>query len=180
LPCHTLTEAFVGKRHSAGVESTAAVFHHPIHPMVIAFPVATLMAVPLADMAAKATKDPFWRRAARWLLVGGLVSGAAASAVGLVDYLAIKEVRRLPSAHVHAGGNVLALALAAANLLRRPADDSEDPQAMELSLSLLTVGLLGATAWLGGELSYRHGVGVIAADSPTASEDIGRLLALAA
>ena len=110
----------MGKSHPHGVESTAAVFHHPIHPMAIAFPVATLMAAPLTDLAARATGDPFWRRAGRWLLLGGLTSGLAASAIGLIDYLAIREVRRLPSAHVHAAGNALAMLLAAANLARRP------------------------------------------------------------
>jgi len=165
----------VGKRHPAGVESTAAVFHHPIHPMAIAFPVATLMAAPLSDLAAQATEDPFWRRASRWLLLGGLVSGAAASLVGLVDYLAIEEVRKEPSAHVHAGGNLLALVLTAANPARRSPDDEDGPDAIDLGLSLATVALLGATAWLGGELSYRHRIGVIAQDSPTASEDLLRL-----
>ena len=148
----------MGKAHAHGVESTAAVFHHPIHPMVIAFPVATLMGAPLADVAAVVTGDRFWTRAGRWLLLSGLVSGAGASAVGLVDYVAVPEVRRLPSAHVHAGGNLLALGLAAWNLSRRR-DDREPPGTLELALSIGTVGLLGLTAWLGGELSYRHGVG---------------------
>ena len=166
----------MGKTHAHGVESTAAVFHHPIHPMVIAFPVATLMAAPAADLAARATGDKFWRRAGRWLLAGGLASGAAASAVGLVDYLAIPQVRRLPSAHVHAAGNMVGLALAGANLLRRPADDRSGPDGVAIGLSLATVALLGVTAWLGGELSYRHGVGVIADDSPTATEEMARLV----
>ena len=170
----------MGRTHSHGVESTAAVFHHPIHPMVIAFPVATLMAAPLADITARLTDDPFWRRAGRWLLLGGLTSGLAASAVGLIDYLAIKQVRQLPSGHVHAGGNALAMGLTAVNLLRRPKDDSRAPDAMDVGLSLATVALLGATAWLGGELSYRHGVGVVADDSPTATQSLTRILARAA
>lgn len=165
----------MGRVHAHGVESTAAVFHHPIHPMLIAFPTATLMSAPLADAAAMATGDRFWRRAARWLLLGGIVSGAAASAVGLVDYVAVPEVRRHAGAHVHAGGNVLALMLAGLNLARRPADDEDGPEPVDLGLSLATVALLGVTAWLGGELSYRHGVGVIADDSPTATQDLARL-----
>lgn len=165
----------MGKAHARGVESTAAIFHHPLHPMAIAFPVAALMSAPLADLAARATDDPFWRKAGRRLLLGGLVSGCAASAVGLVDYLAIKEVRRLPSAHVHAGGNVLAMALTAFNLARRDDTDREGPDAADLALSLGVVALLGVTAWLGGELSYRHGIGVIAPDSPTATRDAARL-----
>ncbi len=164
----------MGKSHPHGVESTAAVFHHPVHPMAIAFPVAFLMAAPLVDLAARATDDPFWRRGARWLLAGGLASGATASASGLVDYLSIAEVRRLPSAHVHAGGNVLALLLAGLNLSRRPRDDDRPPDGVDIGLSLATVAILGATAWLGGELSYRHRVGVIADESPTATKSVTR------
>ena len=169
----------MGKSHSHGVESTAAVFHHPLHPMAIAFPVAALMAVPAADLAARSTGDRFWSRAGRLLLLGGLVSGVAASAVALVDYLAIKQVRRLPSAHVHAGGNVLAMALAAFNLTRRPPSDDRAPDDLDVGLSLATVVLLGFTAWLGGELSYRHRIGAISDDSPTATENLGRLAAQA-
>lgn len=164
----------MGKRHSHGVESTAAVFHHPLHPMAIAFPVAALMAAPLADLAARATPDRFWRRAGRLLLLGGVVSGVAASAVGMVDYLSIRQVRRLPGAHAHAVGNAVAMVLAGLNLARRPADDAEPPGELELGLSLATVALLGVTAWLGGELSYRHGIGVIADDSPTATQSVAR------
>ena len=170
----------MGKTHKHGVESTAAVFHHPIHPMAIAFPVATLMAAPLVDVAAQLTGDPFWRRSGRWLLLGGLTSGLAASAIGLVDYVAVKKVRQLASGHVHAGGNALAMALTAVNLLRRPKDDLRAPSALDLGLSLATVALLGATAWLGGELSYRHGVGVVADDSPTATQSLARILKRAA
>lgn len=161
----------MGRAHAHGVESTAAVFHHPIHPMMIAFPVATLMAAPLSDVAAVATRDPFWRRASRWLLLGGLVSGVAASAVGLIDYLAIKEVRRSPGGNAHAIGNAVALALVGANLLRRR-DPEAEIGATEIALSAATMALLGATAWLGGELSYRQGVGVVAEDSPTAHETL--------
>ena len=165
----------MGKVHAHGVESTAAVFHHPLHPMAIAFPVASLMAAPLADAAAIVTGDKFWARASRWLLLSGLVSGVAASAVGLVDYVAIPSVRRLPSANVHAGGNVLAMALAGLNLARR-GGEPEVPDGLDVALSLATVALLGVTAWLGGELSYRHGVGVIADGSPTAGQSVARRL----
>lgn len=166
----------MGRRHARGVESNAALFHHPLHPMAIAFPVAALMAAPATDTAARAGGDRFWTRASRLLLWAGLVSGVAASSVGLVDYLTIREVRRLPGAHVHAGGNAVAMALVGLNLARRPANDREAPDDAGLGLSLATVALLGVTAWLGGELSYRHGVGVIAPDSPTATRELSRRL----
>ncbi len=170
----------MGRRHAKGVESTAAVFHHPLHPVSVAFPVAALMAAPAADLAARTTGDRFWVRASRLLLLGGLISGVAASAVGMIDYLSIEKVRRLPSAHVHAGGNVLAMALVALNLSRRPVDDQSAPGKLEVGLSLATVALVSLTAWLGGELSYRHGIGMIADDSPTTTGRLARLAARAA
>lgn len=152
----------MSQTHPPAIESKAAIFRHPIHPMMIAFPTAALMATPLADGAAMATGDRFYRRASRWLLLGGLASGLAASAVGLIDYLGVEQVRRQPGAHVHAGGNALVMALAALNFSRRDRDDEVDLDGGTFSLSLATAALLAVTAWLGGELSYRHGVGMMA------------------
>ena len=163
----------MSQARAPAIQSKAAIFHHPIHPMLIAFPTAALMATPLADGAAIATGDRFFRRASRLLLLGGLMSGLAASAVGLIDYLGVAQVRRQPGAHMHAGGNALAMTLAALNLSRRDRDDELDPDGGAFALSLATVALLGITAWLGGELSYRHGVGMIAEHLSDASPDSG-------
>ena len=67
------------------------------------------------------------------------------------------------------------MALAGLNLARR-SGESEAADGLDIGLSLATVALLGVTAWLGGELSYRHGVGVIADDSPTAGQSVARRL----
>ncbi len=155
----------MGKRHSGGVESTAAIAHHPIHPILIVFPAASLIGAPAADLAYRVTKDPFWARASSWLLATGVVTGLAAAVPGMIDYVAIKEVRRLPSGNVHAAGNLVALSLAGWNFARRREHPTVGTDDLGLGLSLATVALLGVTAWLGGELSYRHGIGAIAPSS---------------
>jgi uncharacterized membrane protein len=160
----------MGKSHRHGVESTAAILHHPIHPMLIPFPIATLVGVLVTELAFWGTSNPFWAQASFWLLAAGIVTGLVAAVPGLVDYVAIGQVRRLPSAHVHAAGNVTAVVLAAINLSLRWNDVAAGAGGWGLLLSILTVALLGITGWLGGELSYRHRIGVIADHSESATD----------
>ena len=160
----------MGRPHRHGVESSAAILHHPIHPMLIPFPLASLVGVLATDLAFWATSNPFWAQASFWLLVAGLVTGLVAAVPGIIDYVAIDRVRRLPSAHVHAAGNATALVLAGISLYLRWADAAAGARGWGLVLSVLIVGLLGVTGWLGGELSYRHRIGMIADDSESATD----------
>ncbi len=157
----------MGKPHRHGIESSAAVLHHPIHPMLIPFPIASLVGALVTDLAFWVTTNPFWAQASFWLLAAGIVTGLVAAVPGMVDYFAIREVRRLPSAHVHAAGNITAVVLAGINLYLRWNDVAAGARGWGLLLSLVTVALLGVTGWLGGELSYRHRIGVIADESET-------------
>jgi uncharacterized membrane protein len=142
-----------------GAPSTAAVAGHPIHPMLIPYPLAFLTAVLATDMAARSTRDPFWSRSSRLLLGAGIVSGLAAGVFGAIDYYTIGRARRTAVGKIHAVGNVAALGVAAINLAARGGRD-EAPGGGTLALSVATFGLLGLTGWAGGELSYRHMIGV--------------------
>lgn len=149
-------------RPTRGLPSTAAVAGHPIHPMIIPYPVATLTGVVVTDLIGRSTGDPFWSRASKLLLGTGVVSGLAAGAVGAIDYYTIRRAREarngsIPTGKLHAYGNPIALALAAINLWNR---GRGRPDKLSVGLSLATAALLGVTAWAGAELSYRHMVGV--------------------
>jgi uncharacterized membrane protein len=158
----------MGTYHRHGVESTAAVFRHPIHPMLIPFPIASLIGALVTDIAFRATSNVFWADVSFWLLLAGVVTGAVAAIPGMIDFSTIDRVRSLTSAWVHAGGNVVALTLAIINLSLRWSDPVAGAQGWGLALSLVTVALLGVTGWLGGELSYRHRIGAINDESGVA------------
>jgi uncharacterized membrane protein len=144
-----------------GLPSTAAIVGHPIHPMLIPFPITFLTAAVATDLAARSTGDPFWSRTSRWMLGAGIVTGIVAGAVGAIDYYTIRRAREKSVGKLHAYGNPTALLLAAANLaLRRSRSDRDPPGSGELALSLATAAVLGVTGWAGAELSYRHMVGV--------------------
>lgn len=144
------------------IPSLAAIAGHPIHPMLVPLPIGAFTFALLSDVAYAATKDAFWARASATLLATGIVTGAAAGAVGSVDFSGREQIREHGESWAHAGGNVAALALAAVNLAIRRSDPQRGALPTGLALSAVTGGILAITGWLGGELSYRHRVGVTA------------------
>jgi uncharacterized membrane protein len=50
--------------------STAKIAGHPIHPMIIPFPVAFFVSTFLADIAFVQTGNTLWVQASQWLLGG--------------------------------------------------------------------------------------------------------------
>ncbi|KAA2244129.1 DUF2231 domain-containing protein [Salinarimonas soli] len=129
--------------------------------MLIPFPITFLTAAVATDVAARTTEDPFWARTSSWMLGAGIVTGLLAGAVGAIDYYTIRRAREKSVGKLHAYGNPLAIALAAANLaMRRNRRPGDLPGSGEIALSLATAAVLGVTGWAGAELSYRHMVGV--------------------
>ena len=84
-----------------GVRSTAAIFGHPIHPMLVVFPIGFLVGALATDLAFWGTSDPFWARASEWLLGAGIVMGALAAVAGLIEFVTISRVRSLAAGWVH-------------------------------------------------------------------------------
>ena len=148
---------------SKGVPSTVSVHHHPIHPMLVPFPIAFLVGAFVTDLAFWNTGNPFWSSASLWLIGAGLVMGALAAVAGLVDFLTIQRARR-PAGWVHFLGNASVLIIALINLILRVGDPEAAVLPTGLVLSLFTVALLLVTGWLGGELAYRYKIGVIEAE----------------
>lgn len=141
--------------------SRAAIGGHPVHPMLIHFPVAALIALVGADAAYLYTGDPFWARAALWLAGVGALGGWVSSLAGLVDLLSVAQVRRLISAWGHALMAVMMLSLATLNWRLRLGDD---PGLYVLpwgvGMSLLTAAFISLASYLGGRLVYERAVGV--------------------
>src|SRR6187402_2799556 len=92
--------------------SSANIFGHPIHPMLIPFPIAFFVATFVCDLVFWRTGYPIWATAATWLLGAGLVMAALAAVMGLIDFLGEQRIRDLSDAWLHAGGNVIAVLIA--------------------------------------------------------------------
>lgn len=139
--------------------STAAVAGHPLHPAVVPLPIGLLTAVSLSDVAHLVTGEGFFARMSRWLIGGGVVGGLLAAILGLVDFSTIRAARG-PIGLAHAGGNATILGMSAVSLVLRQRSSNHVP-VLAVGLSAAAAALLAVTGWLGGELSYREGIGVL-------------------
>ncbi|MEX1057338.1 MAG: DUF2231 domain-containing protein [Natronospirillum sp.] len=141
--------------------SRMAIRGHPIHPLLIHFPVAALIGLVGTDLGYLFTGDPFWARASVWLVGVGMAGGWMSGIVGLLDLSSVYRIRRLVAAWCHGIIAVMLLSLATLNWLLRVTDD---PAAVimpwGLYLTLLSGLLVAVTGALGGQLVYEYGVAV--------------------
>ncbi|MBZ9680099.1 DUF2231 domain-containing protein [Mesorhizobium sp. B2-7-3] len=145
-------------------QSTASIAGHPIHPMLIPFPIAFFVATFVCDLIFWRTGNPGWVSASLWLLGAGLIMAALAALAGLTDVLGDVQIRNLRDAWLHAGGNVLVVLIELYNWYSRYAHGETAVVPTGLVLSLIVVLILLFTGWKGWEMVYRHRVGV--ADGP--------------
>jgi FtsP/CotA-like multicopper oxidase with cupredoxin domain/uncharacterized membrane protein len=146
--------------HSEAAPSRFAVAGHPIHPMLIPFPLALLLAMFGADVAFAASRDQFFARAALWLAGAGALAGLGAAAFGLADFLTIERARVHRIGWIHAIAAGTTITIATANWLLRLGDPVAAVLPWGLLASGVVAGLLLVTGWAGGDLPYRHLIGV--------------------
>ena len=140
--------------------STASLFGHPLHPLLVPFPIVGFIGALLCDIVYANTADMQWANFAVWLLTAGLVMGSLAVVAGLTDYLGDRRVRSIKAATVHGVGNIVVMLLALWNVFVHSRDAWTSVVPEGLILSIVTVLLMGVTGWLGGALVYRDRVGV--------------------
>jgi uncharacterized membrane protein len=142
------------------IVSRMSIMGHPIHPMLIHFPVAALLLLIATDIGYVMTGDFFWARAGLWLAVIGMAGGWMSGSVGLLDLIIVEQIRRLITAWCHALLAVMLLSIATLNWFIRVGEPELLIMPWGLYLSLLTGVLITITSLLGGELVYDHAVGV--------------------
>jgi uncharacterized membrane protein len=140
--------------------STASIFGHPIHAMLVPFPVVCFVGTFVTDIVYSRTANLQWQYFSIWLLAAGLVFGGLAAVVGFVDYFGDRRVRRARPANWHMGLNLLAWLLSLLNAFVHSRDGWTAVVPEGLILSGIVVLLLLVSGWLGQSLVYRHGVGV--------------------
>ena len=145
----------------AGITSSVAIAGHPLHPVLVLFPVAFLVGAAGTDIGYWLTSDPFWARASVWLIGVGFAAGILAAITGFLDFFKVKRVRDRSAGWLHMGGNVAVMVLSLINLVLRQGNPAEPIVYTGLAISVVVATLLGITGWFGGELSFRHKIGVI-------------------
>ncbi len=140
---------------------TLQVAGHPIHPMLVPFPIVCFIGALVTDIAYALTAEMMWADFSAWLLLVGLVMGILAAIAGLTDFVGNRLIRTQTSAWPHMLGNLVVLILALFNFLIHMRDAWTSVVPIGLILSVITVLILPITGWLGWSMVYRHGVGVL-------------------
>lgn len=146
---------------SENPKSTARVAGHPLHPMFIPFPIAFFVATLATDLLYLNTGRAGFADASMWLLGAGIASALLAAVFGFADFIGERRVRALRQAWLHMGGNLLLVALQAANFVLRSVEPVKHTvSATGVGLSAVAVILLLFNGWMGWEMVYRGHVGV--------------------
>ncbi len=142
------------------MRAKARLFGHPIHQMLIVFPLGLLGMSLLFDILYLSTGGDHWSLVSYYMIAAGILSGLVAAPFGTIDWLAIPGGTRAKRVGLlHGGGNVVVLLFFILSwFLRRDAPTA--PGGLEVGLSAAGVLLSLVTGWLGGELVDRLGVGV--------------------
>lgn len=145
------------------MSSPASIGGHPIHPMLIPFPIALWVFSLISDLIYFWRGNPAWEWLAFYTLAGGILGALLAAPFGIIDYFAIRDRKVSKIAAWHARLNVLALLLFAASFYLRTKGGAELTSGdlrVPLVLSIIGVASIALSGWLGGELVYKHGVAV--------------------
>ena len=142
------------------MESRAKLLGHPIHQMLVVFPLGLLGTSVAFDLIHIVRDSAFAAAVSYMLICAGLIAGLLAAPFGYIDWRGVPpNTRARAIGAMHGFGNVGVLVLFALSWwVRRAAPEA--PPISAFILSFAGAGLSLVTAWLGGELVDRLGVGV--------------------
>ncbi len=148
------------------MRSRFAIEGHPIHPMLVPLAIGLFVWTLIADFVYLATdKDQTWYDISFWTGIGATFMGLMAAVPGFADYFSMavySKARGIATAHMIINLTTVGIFVAAAILM---ADDGAvTGQRLTAVLALHAVGviILAISGWLGGEMVFRHHLGVIA------------------
>lgn len=141
------------------MKSKASTKGHPIHPILVTFPIAFFAATLFFDIAGSVCDKPGFFQTARYLNVAGIISALVAAVPGLIDYLGTippaSSAKKRGTQHGLLNVTVVIIFFIAFMLKR-----SASSITVIIILETIGVLLLGVAGWMGGTLVYRNQVGV--------------------
>ena len=147
------------------MRTPASISKHPIHPMLIVFPIGLWIFSLACDLIRLAgVPGDAWITVAFYSMVGGLIGALCAAVPGLIDLLYYKggtpPVKKIALTHMTI--NLIVVALYAINIWLRSSTLGIKDASMStpVLLSIIGVALLFVSGWLGGQMVHVYGVGV--------------------
>ena len=157
--------------------SKARLFGHPLHPMLVAYPIAFYTATLVAYAIAQAGGGVFWFKVGIVANLAGLITAALAAAPGFVDwFLGIPggtEAKTSGFRHMVLNDVALALFIANAAVNTGRWGEARPNAVVGIVLAALGLACTVAAGFYGWSLIQDYHVGVVerAADAPAAHGD---------
>jgi uncharacterized membrane protein len=143
------------------METRVKLMGHPVHPMLIVFPLGLLSTAVIFDILYLVTGNEELAFFSFWAIAAGVIGGLAAALFGLIDWLAIPTGTRAKAiGATHGIGNVVIVGLFAVSWFLRLDAPAFGSNLLPFVLGLIGVAIALFTAWLGAELVYRLRVAV--------------------
>jgi uncharacterized membrane protein len=134
-------------------------FGHPIHPMLVVFPLGLLATAAIFDVLYLIAGKPAFPTISFYMIAAGVIGGLLAAIFGFIDWLGLKGNSRAKRLGLwHGIGNFVIVVLFVISWLLRRDNANLVPDSLALMLSFAGAGLALITGWLGGELVYRLGL----------------------
>jgi|SRR5579883_1390361 len=139
----------------------ASIKGHPIHPALVTIPIGLWTGTVLADGAYLLGKASIWLNLSLWTDATGVAFALLAAFFGLLDYSDIKaeSLKRLATFHMLLNLVAVILFTVSAYLLGEAIGRGTTP-ATALCIQLIAFAGLMLGGYIGGELVFRHGMGV--------------------
>jgi len=134
----------------------ATIAGHPIHPMLVTIPIGLWIFSLVCDVVFATTGDAVWHTTAYLTLGGGIVGALLAAIPGLIDLLTLHEGAERRTGVLHMVLNLAIVAVQGANFWIRSMSEYSFP--LVLGISVIAVGALVVSGWLGGHLVHVLGV----------------------
>ena len=140
------------------MSTPASIAKHPIHPILVAFPIGLWVFSVVDDLVVYfGGGGTAWRDVAFYTLGGGIVGAVLAAVPGFIDFLTITDRAAKQTAIVHLIANVTALVLFAVSFwLRWMGTVGFVP----IAVSIVALASVSVGGWFGGELVFVHNMGV--------------------
>ncbi|WP_334191861.1 DUF2231 domain-containing protein [Pararhodobacter sp.] len=138
-------------------ESRIAIAGHPIHAMMVGFPIALGFSTLGSDVLYWWSGDSFWVRVSLWASGASFLMGILAGLTGVAELLLVPGIRIRAASWTHAILALMLLALLGTNWGSRLS--GQDVLPWGLLMSVLAAGLVAMTGWHGGKLVFDYGLG---------------------
>lgn len=156
------------------METRAKILGHPIHQMLIVFPLGLLATSFAFDIIHLATRNGHWADISFYMITAGILGGLLSALFGLIDFLGIpSHTRAKRLGAVHGIGNVIVVGLFVVSWFMRLGAPTA-PRGVAILLSGIGVALALVTGWLGGELTDRLAIGVSEGAHPDSPSSLSK------